>query len=237
MNNALSLKNILVSRRDGRTRRIILDIPSFQLAAGDTVCLHGVSGSGKTSLLQLLGGLTTADPAEAGLPSGEVRWGDVCIDELSESERDLWRSQHVGFVFQDFQLGPGLSALENVLLPVTFRSWSIPGALRDRARTLLQTMDIHQLDQQVHLLSRGEMQRVAIARAVLSEPDILLADEPTASLDKENAEAVTRLLLDYAREHACTLILVSHEPNMRGRTRRSFLLERGELHETTSDAD
>ncbi len=235
MNNALSLKHILVSRRDGKARRIILDIPSFQLEAGDTVCLHGGSGSGKTSLLHLLGGLTVPDTPEAGLPSGNVRWGDISIDELSEPERDFWRSRHVGLVFQDFQLVPGLSVLENVLLPITFRSWKIPEAMRNRARSLLNMMGIHQSGQEVHQLSRGEMQRVAIARAVLSEPDILLADEPTASLDKENAEAVTRLLLEYAREHACTLILVSHEPNMRGRTGRSFLLEQGRLRETTSD--
>ena len=234
MNNALLLKNILVSRRDGKGLRTILDIPEFRLHAGDTACLHGASGSGKTSLLHLLSGLTVPNIPEAGLSGGEVRWGDVCIGELSESRRDLWRSRHIGLIFQDFQLFLGLSALENVLLPATFRNWRIPSNLRERARILLKQMEIHQENQQVRSLSRGEMQRVAIARAVLFEPDILLADEPTASLDKENAETVTRLLLDYARDHSCTLLLVRHEPGMRMRTRRSFLLDRGKLRETTS---
>ena len=230
-NNALHLRNIRLSRRDGSTSRVILDIPQLEVAAGETICLHGASGSGKTTLLQLLAGLSTPDRLGKEGRHGEILWGDVNIAALTERERDIWRSRHVGLIFQDFQLFPGLSALQNVLLPVTFRHWSVPEHLHNRALELLTGMGIFKVNSETGRFSRGEMQRVAIARALLFEPDILLADEPTASLDKENAEAVIALLLGRARELGCTLLIVSHETSLPGRTHRTFTLERGKLSE------
>ena len=199
--NGLELQNILLTFPEGGQRRTVLDIPYLKVTSGEHVGIRGASGSGKSSLLNVVSGLVLPD-------RGTVRWGATVPGALPEHQRDRWRGQHIGFVFQDFQLFPELEALENVLLPATFTGWRIPEALIRRGRGLLEQMHVCPT-RKVRALSRGEKQRVAIARAVLLKPGIILADEPTASLDEANAGQVTLLLSGYARTLGSTLLVVS----------------------------
>ena len=201
--NGLELQDILLTFPEGGRRRTVLDIPYLKVTSGEHIGIRGASGSGKSSLLNVVSGLVLPD-------RGTVRWGATVPGALSEHERDRWRGQHIGFVFQDFQLFPELEALENVLLPASFTGWRIPEALIRRGRGLLEQMHVCPT-RKVRALSRGEKQRVAIARAVLLKPGIILADEPTASLDEANAGQVTLLLSGYARTLGSTLLVVSHD--------------------------
>jgi putative ABC transport system ATP-binding protein len=174
------------------------------VAAGAAVGITGPSGSGKTSLLYVLAGLERPQ-------YGTVRWGETEIGRLSETQRDRWRRTHVGMVFQDFHLFPGMTVIQNVLVATTFDRMGVSSAMKDRARSLLTQVGLRGGLQRVETLSRGEMQRVAVARALLFAPPIVLADEPTASLDRANGERVTGLLLDLCREARATLLIVSHD--------------------------
>lgn len=225
MDNALYLKNIRYSVQDGAGMRRVLDIPELSLSGGTLAGIYGDSGSGKTSLLNILCGLILPDDVKGR----EIRWGQDELCAMPEGGRDAWRGRHVGMIFQDFQLFPQLSALENVLLPATFRHVSIPEELQSRARDLLRRLGIRNLEAEAGVFSRGEQQRVAMARAVLFRPSVLLADEPTASLDRSNAQLVTDELVDLARSEGCTLLVVTHEQVMHGRMDRCFRLERGRL--------
>ncbi len=225
MNNELHLRNIRYSVRDGNGTRRVLDIPELDLPGGTLVGIYGDSGSGKTSLLNLLCGLILPDVCHGC----ELRWGEDDLIGMPEGRRDAWRGRHVGMIFQDFQLFPQLSALENVLLPATFSHVRLPEDLRVRARDLLRRLGIRRTDVPAGVFSRGEQQRVAMARAVLFRPSVLLADEPTASLDRSNAQLVTDELVDLARSEGCTLLVVTHEQVLHGRMDRRFRLERGRL--------
>lgn len=185
----------------------VLAIDAFAVEAGARVAVTGPSGSGKTSLLYVLGGLERPR-------TGTVAWGATELTALGEAGRDRWRRRNVGLVFQDFHLFPGLSGLDNVLLPATFDGVKAGAAERARARALLDRVGLDDGEQRVETLSRGEMQRVAVARALLFSPPIILADEPTASLDKANAAAVAGLLLELAGEAGATLIVVTHDPGL-----------------------
>src|SRR5262249_21632881 len=145
---------------------------------------------------------------------GRVDWGDRNIAALAEPERDRWRRGSVGIIFQDFHLFPTLSALGNVLLPSTFSRLRVPAALRARARDLLAEAGLGAHRGPVASMARGEMQRVAIARALLGHPPVLVADEPTASLDVGNAQTVADLLLGLTRAHGSTLIVATHDPTL-----------------------
>lgn len=221
--NGLEIRDLLLTFPEGTRRRTILDIPDLTVTSGELVAVRGASGSGKSSLLNVASGLALPD-------RGSVRWDGVAPGELPEHRRDLWRGQHIGFVFQDFRLFSALEALENVLLPVTFSHWRIPEPLRQRGLDLLRQMGVVP-DKKVGVLSRGEKQRVAIARAVLQEPKIILADEPTASLDAYNAAQVADLLVRYARSLGSTLLAVSHDEDVRARMDRVLSLDRGILRE------
>ena len=155
--NGLELQDILLTFPEGGRRRTVLDIPYLKVTSGEHVGIRGASGSGKSSLLNVVSGLVLPD-------RGTVRWGAAVPGALPEHERDRWRGQHIGFIFQDFQLFPELEALENVLLPATFTGWRIPEALIRRGRGLLEHMHVCPT-RKVRALSRGEKQRVAIARA------------------------------------------------------------------------
>jgi putative ABC transport system ATP-binding protein len=202
--------------------RVILNAPRLDIPVGAHVGIAGVSGSGKTTLLNVMAGLRPPTV-------GRVLWGDTDMATLTPQQGDAWRRATVGLVFQDFQLIPELSAQENVLLPAQFAARLLPTELQCQARETLATMGIGTPHQRVSLMSRGEQQRVAIARAVLHRPALILADEPTASLDPDSAAAVADLLIAAARETGATLIIVSHDPTVLSRVDQTLQISGGKL--------
>ncbi len=199
-----------------------LALPALTLPAGAQVAVTGPSGCGKTTLLNVLTGLER-------IRHGTVRWGDTDLAGLSEGQRDRWRAAHVGLVMQDFHLFPGLSAFDNVVLPQRLAHLRLSGETRAEAHRLLHRVGLTAPHQPVETLSRGQMQRVAVARALVGRPDILVADEPTASLDDAAGASVINLLLDLADEAAATLIVASHDPRLVSRLGTVLRLEGGRL--------
>lgn len=199
-----------------------LRIPSLDIAAGETIALCGPSGSGKSSLLYLLAGM------EKTL-SGDIQWGNQHLGGLQESERDAWRRASIGLVFQDFQLVPELTVLENVLLASSFRAWAPSQDLKKNADRLIERVGLTKPRQLARTLSRGEMQRTALARALLFSPSVILADEPTASLDETNEELVTELLFSTCCEEGATLIVATHQKRLMDRAHRIIRLEHGQM--------
>ncbi len=199
-----------------------LDIDRLDLESGAQVAVTGPSGSGKTTLAYALTGI---QPAERGT----VRWAGTDLAGLTESRRDRWRRRHVGMVFQDFHLVPGLSVLQNVLAPIYFARLAPAAAELSQARALLERFGIPPERKDVATLSRGEQQRVAIARALLRDPPILVADEPTASLDPASAHTVIELLVGEALRRKATLVVVSHDPAMIAAAGRILRMENGRL--------
>ena len=218
--NGLELQDILLTFPEGGRRRTVLDIPYLKVTSGEHIGIRGASGSGKSSLLNVVSGLVLPD-------RGTVRWGATVPGALSEHERDRWRGQHIGFVFQDFQLFPELEALENVLLPATFTGWRIPEALIRRGRGLLEQMHVCPT-RKVRALSRGEKQRVAIARAVLLKPGIILADEPTGALDSHTGREVLGLLQQLHKQ-GHTVVLITHDNSIAVQADRIIRLEDGQV--------
>lgn len=218
---ALTLSNLHVTFGPATAPVLAVDAPSLSVAQGEMLGISGPSGSGKTTLLHALAGLL--QPAH-----GTITWGDATLTAMSETSRDRWRREHVGFVFQDFHLVPELSALDNVLLTRWFGHWSAGDDATRRATELLAQVGVPPA-RRAAVLSRGEQQRVAIARALLSQPRLLLADEPTASLDGETGAIVADLLVQSARETGATLILVSHDPAMLARMAAVRRMHKGVL--------
>jgi putative ABC transport system ATP-binding protein len=200
----------------------ILDDVSLEVNAGETVAITGASGSGKTTLLGLLAGLD--------LPScGSVRFDGEALETLDEEARARLRLRSVGFVFQSFHLLPGLTAEENVLLPL-----ELDGAVDAvaRARDALVAVGLRERTTHFpHQLSGGEQQRVAIARAFVHSPRVLFADEPTGNLDRRTGEVIGDLLFELNREHRTTLVLVTHDAELAARCARVRELVDGRLHE------
>ncbi len=218
---ALDVKG-LVFRYETDSGATVLDIARWQEPGGSAIGIAGASGSGKTSLLHLLAGIERPT-------AGSIRWNGVALENLGEAERDRWCRRSLGLIFQDFHLIDGLSAEENVLLPRRFARWA-PGADdRTRARDLLARTGIADPRRRVERLSRGERQRVALSRALLSRPAIVLADEPTASLDADAAGAVRALLIELTGEIGATLVVASHDPALLGVMQRRYVLARGRL--------
>jgi putative ABC transport system ATP-binding protein len=183
-------------------KSVVLDVPELSLQEGEQVALEGASGSGKTTLLHIVAGILTPDSGTVSLAGHE-------LTELSESKVDRVRAEHIGYVFQTFNLLQGYTALENVLLGMAFGS----GQDVDRAHKLLERVGI--ADKANHLpgqLSVGQQQRVAIARAVANRPSLLLADEPTGNLDAEMAQQALTLLREACEEVGAAILLVSHDP-------------------------
>jgi ABC-type lipoprotein export system ATPase subunit len=201
---------------------LALDGIDLAISAGMLAGFAGPSGSGKTSLLHAVAGLLRPR-------TGRVAWGGVALSELGEGARDAWRRLSVGLVFQDFHLVGELDALANVLLPVRFDHFRLSAALRARASALLDRVGITTPHRIAGLLSRGEQQRVAIARALLRQPRIVLADEPTASLDAAASRDVAELLVDTCRTAAATLVVVSHDAALLSRLDRVHELRGGRL--------
>ncbi len=198
----------------------ILNHINLSVAAGDTLAIVGASGSGKSTLLSLLAGLDVPS-------SGEVWLCGQGLFEMSEDERAAHRARHVGFVFQSFQLIGHLSALENVMLPLELRG--VRDA-RDRATAMLERVGLGaRLNHKPVLLSGGEQQRVALARAFVVRPDILMADEPTGSLDHATGQAVMDLMFELNREIGTTLVLVTHDVQIAQRCAHSVRIQAGQI--------
>ena len=214
---------------------LLFQIENLQIDAGKSVGIYGSSGAGKTTLLHCLSGIERAPQESAKNPAkASIVWGGVDICALSSAENDRWRRQNIGLVFQDFYLLDGLSALDNVLLPHFFANTCVSAAMKSQALALLKKVDFPDVHRRAELLSRGERQRVAVARALLFHPPIILADEPTASLDPANREIIGELLLSLVREYQSTLIMVSHETRLLERLDYCMELKNGRLSEKGS---
>jgi putative ABC transport system ATP-binding protein len=198
----------------------ILHDLSLELVSGDSLAIVGSSGSGKSTLLGLLAGLD--------LPSsGSVVLAGNDLATLNEDQRARVRAEHVGFVFQSFQLLDSLNALENVMLPLELEGHA---DARQRARALLERVGLGQrLTHYPRQLSGGEQQRVAIARAFAAEPAVLFADEPTGNLDSQTGERISDLLFELNKERGATLVLVTHDERLAHRCQRLIRLEGGHL--------
>jgi putative ABC transport system ATP-binding protein len=209
----------------GRGREAPITALAFDelvIAPGERVGLVGPSGAGKTSLLYVLSGIERPQ-------QGRIRWGDDELAAMGEGMRDRWRLANAGFVFQEFHLIPGMTALQNVLAPVRFARWRPTAAEVAHARTLLAGFGAPDDRRPVERMSRGEQQRVALARALTGRPRILFADEPTASLDQDNAAIVADSLLAAAADNRCTLVCVTHDPLLMRRLDRLVELRNGRL--------
>ncbi|WP_369983109.1 ABC transporter ATP-binding protein [Thalassolituus sp.] len=186
----------------------LLNIPSWEVEQGEKVFLKGASGSGKSTLLQLLAGLLSPQ-------SGNINVFGTQLDTLNQRQRDQFRAENIGYIFQQFNLIPYLSAFDNVLLSGEFGK-SNKQENQSRARELLTQLQLPEYtwQQQGRLLSIGQQQRVAIARALLSSPKLLIADEPTSALDEDNRDAFMRTLMELADTQNSTLIFVSHDARL-----------------------
>lgn len=203
---SLVLQDVRKSYREPGGRMIpVLNIPSFRMDSAEQVVLLGASGGGKTTLLNVIAGITAVD-------SGRVVIGGVDVGKLPEAARDRFRADRIGYVFQTFHLLPAFTALENVLLGMTF---SGKGANRHRAIELLERVGLsHRLHHRPGQMSVGEQQRVAVARALANTPVLLLADEPTANVDPANQQVVLDLLRNSCRDEKVALLLVTHAPEV-----------------------
>jgi len=198
----------------------ILKSASLQVMSAESLAIVGASGSGKSTLLGLLAGLDVPT-------SGSIQLLEHKLERLTEDQRARVRAQHVGFVFQSFQLLPNLTALENVMLPLEIIN---SHDVRERARAMLSAVGLDQRMQHYpRQLSGGEQQRVALARAFVCEPDVLFADEPTGNLDTDTGERIVELLFELNRNRKTTLILVTHDRHLAERCDRTLVMSAGEL--------
>ena len=209
-----------------------LRLDELTVQRGERVALFGPSGCGKSTLLDLIAGILRAD-------SGTVRVAGAELSQMTESERRGHRIQHIGFVFQDFSLVDYLDALDNVLLPFRLsRTLSLDEAARRRARNLLTELGLPEHGhRRPSELSQGERQRLAIARALVTEPRLLLADEPTAGLDPDRSHQVLDLLEEVRVQRGLTLLLVTHEPSVLERFERRVNVETVLRTSTTAASD
>jgi putative ABC transport system ATP-binding protein len=214
----LEVRNLTKTYKSAGKDLTVLHEVNFSIPAGDSFAIVGPSGSGKTTLLGLCAGLDRAS-------SGSVILNNVALDTLSEDERAAVRNQYVGFVFQNFQLIPTLTALENVMVPLELR-----GERNAEARSMVLLEKVGLADRHDHYpaqLSGGEQQRIAIARAFSNNPKILFADEPTGNLDSDTKETIENLLFELNREAKTTLILVTHDLELAAKTNHILKLKGG----------
>ena len=199
----------------------------LKINPGDSVAIVGPSGSGKSTLLSFLAGLDIPE-------TGEILFKGDDFSSLTEDERAAIRRGRIGFVFQSFQLLQGLTALENVMLPLELTGLSVADA-RQRAFDWLGRVGLGaRVNHRPRMLSGGEQQRVAVARAFVNEPALLFADEPTGNLDRGTGDAVSELLFELNKETGATLVLVTHDERLAARCQRMLHLEDGQLTEVAA---
>ncbi len=220
MSEILQIINLTKTYDSGDRHLTVLHDINFTLQAGDTCSIVGPSGSGKTTLLGLCAGLDRAS-------SGSVILNGVTLDTMNEDQRAQVRNQYVGFVFQNFQLIPTLTALENVMVPLELRG---ERNVQNQALELLGRVGLaERADHYPTQLSGGEQQRVSIARAFSNKPTILFADEPTGNLDEETGQHVEQLLFDLNRDAGTTLVLVTHDLELAEKTNRIIRIKGGQV--------
>lgn len=226
----LMVEDLVVRYRDGSDAVTALQIDRMGVPPGSLLAVTGPSGSGKSTLLYAIAGLVRPE-------RGKTLWDGKDICALRESARDRWRRHAIGFVFQDFHLLPELSPLHNVLMPASFERFTVGVAVRARAAALLERFGVPQGRSTTGRLSRGEQQRVALARALLYDPPVILADEPTASLDVKAGAMVIETLVRLATEEGRTVIAVSHDPALVSRFSKHIELDHGRamIKETQSE--
>ena len=220
MDIILNIQNLTKTYQSGGSTLTVLNDINFAIEAGSTMSIVGPSGSGKTTLLGLCAGLDRSS-------SGMVELNHIRLDNLTEDQRAQVRNQHVGFIFQNFQLLPTLTAIENVMVPLELRNEK---NIRARAAELLDKVGL--ADRGHHYpaqLSGGEQQRVSLARAFSNSPKILFADEPTGNLDAETSEKVVKLIFDLNKEAGTTLVLVTHDMELASKTQRIIRIRGGSL--------
>lgn len=216
----ITVRDLAIDRPDGRGgRRRILGVAGLHLAPGTGLAVRGPSGSGKTTLVLALAGIVTGG-------RGAVAWDGIDLAGMPPRARDRLRRQHLGLVFQDIHLIGGLSALQNVLLPVGFGALAVPRALRRRGTDLLHRFGIDPGGRRADTLSRGEQGRVALARALILDPPVIFADEPTAALDPDSGALVAGVLGDLVAQGR-TVLAVTHDPALAARFGATLTLAAG----------
>src|SRR3954467_2861734 len=222
MSTLVSIKDLHKVYRRGNERIDVLQGGTLDLPAGDFLALMGPSGSGKTTLLNLIGGLDTPT-------SGSIAVAGDRIDNLAGGKLSAWRARHIGFVFQLYNLLPVLTAARNVELPLLLTKLS----KADRPQAVEVALNVVGLGERMNhhprQLSGGQEQRVGIARAIVTDPTLLLCDEPTGDLDRKSGDEILDLLQALNREHGKTIIMVTHDPHAAARARRILYLDKGNL--------
>ena len=220
MANILNIRNLSKTYQSAGRTLTVLDNISFSVEEGSTMAIVGPSGSGKTTLLGLAAGLDRAS-------TGTVELNNIRLDDLNEDQRAAIRNEHVGFIFQNFQLLSTLTALENVMVPLELRKEK---NIKKRASDLLTKVGLgdrgHHYPAQ---LSGGEQQRVSMARAFINRPQILFTDEPTGNLDAETSRGIVELIFNLNKEAGTTLIMVTHDLELAGKTGRIIKLKGGRI--------
>ncbi|MEM9530790.1 MAG: ABC transporter ATP-binding protein [Pseudomonadota bacterium] len=222
MNALVTTRALGKTYRKGKESVEVLKNLGLTIDQGDFVALMGPSGSGKTTLLNLIGGLDRPT-------SGEIQVGDARLDQMSSARLARWRAGQVGFIFQFYNLMPVLSAQRNVELPLLLTSLKAKER-RQRAQTALEVVGL--ADRAKHYpreLSGGQEQRVAIARALVSDPSLILADEPTGDLDRQTADEILELLQILNAEHGKTIVMVTHDPRAADHARHTLHMDKGDL--------
>jgi putative ABC transport system ATP-binding protein len=222
MSSLVTIRDLHKVYHRGGERIDVLQGVNLDIPQGDFLALMGPSGSGKTTLLNLMGGLDT--PSE-----GSITVGDDRIDKMAGSKLSAWRARHIGFVFQMYNLLPVLTAARNVELPLLLTKLS-KAERQKRVQVALSVVGLG--DRASHFprqLSGGQEQRVGIARAIVTDPTLLLCDEPTGDLDRKSGDDVLELLQTLNREHGKTIVMVTHDPHAAVRARRTLHLEKGQL--------
>ncbi|MFT6881898.1 MAG: putative ABC transport system ATP-binding protein [Marinoscillum sp.] len=224
MSSILQVNALTKTFKSGQKKITVLENINFSIDAGESMAIVGPSGSGKTTLLGLCAGLDK-------VTEGQITLDNVLLNALSEDDLAQLRNQSVGFIFQNFQLIPTLTALENVMVPLELRGEK---DIQNRSKELLARVGLaDRVNHYPNQLSGGEQQRVAIARAFSNQPKILFADEPTGNLDEETSQSIEALLFGLNKEQGTTLVIVTHDNELANKTDKTIKLKGGRLVEST----